>query len=172
MREASWAAHGHKILQSAHRCPATKHNNHRALLASDSFVCNHILCVATCTGCATFRVGNETRAWANGGVLLFDDSFEHEVFNTCKRRRVVFQVSVQVHVSTDHAHVQRANTTLNVSVERATVSSQFNNTRLQHAVSFLSRVSHFPLSHHPQVVIRHPDLLSDPSYRAIVRDSH
>ena len=29
--------------------------------------------------CALFRVGTETRAWQQGHVLFFDDSFEHEV---------------------------------------------------------------------------------------------
>jgi hypothetical protein len=44
------------------------------------------------TPCATLRVGNETRAWAAGRVLFFDDSFEHEVENTCDAERVVFQL--------------------------------------------------------------------------------
>ena len=30
---------------------------------------------------ARLRVGNETRAWVDGGVLIFDDSFEHEVWS-------------------------------------------------------------------------------------------
>jgi hypothetical protein len=34
--------------------------------------------------CASMRVGNETRAWQVGDPpLFFDDSFEHEVWNTC-----------------------------------------------------------------------------------------
>ena len=28
--------------------------------------------------CASLRVGNETRAWREGEVLFFDDSYEHE----------------------------------------------------------------------------------------------
>jgi aspartyl/asparaginyl beta-hydroxylase (cupin superfamily) len=44
------------------------------------------------TPCATLRVGNETRAWAAGRVLFFDDSFEHEVVNRCDAERVVFQL--------------------------------------------------------------------------------
>ncbi|CAJ1433404.1 unnamed protein product [Effrenium voratum] len=42
--------------------------------------------------CAWLRVGNETRAWREGEVLFFDDSFEHEVSNTCSEERVVFQL--------------------------------------------------------------------------------
>jgi aspartate beta-hydroxylase len=39
-------------------------------------------------GCA-LRVGNETRAWREGEVLLFDDSIEHEAWNRSERSRVV-----------------------------------------------------------------------------------
>lgn len=35
---------------------------------------------------------NETRGWAEGAVIYFDDSFEHEVRNNCASERVVFQV--------------------------------------------------------------------------------
>merc|ERR1712232_461115 len=42
--------------------------------------------------CATFRVHNETRSWTQDEVLFFDDSFEHEVHNSCESERVVFQV--------------------------------------------------------------------------------
>lgn len=44
--------------------------------------------------CATLRVGNETRSWAEGGVLSFDDSFLHEARNRCETERVVFQLVV------------------------------------------------------------------------------
>jgi len=33
--------------------------------------------------CAEMRVGNQTRPWRAGKVLLFDDSWEHEVWNWC-----------------------------------------------------------------------------------------
>lgn len=39
--------------------------------------------------CAFFRVGNETRGWTEGGVVYFDDSFEHEVrgwVTSCAKR--------------------------------------------------------------------------------------
>jgi aspartate beta-hydroxylase len=47
------------------------------------------------TNCATLRVGNETRSWEEGKVLLFDDSFEHEVRNDCGSDRVVFQLVIR-----------------------------------------------------------------------------
>lgn len=43
-------------------------------------------------GCAALRVGNESHTWVEGGVLFFDDSFEHEVWNRCAGERVVFQI--------------------------------------------------------------------------------
>ena len=42
--------------------------------------------------CAMIRVSNETRAWRQGELLFFDDSFDHEVWNRCNGERVVFQV--------------------------------------------------------------------------------
>lgn len=45
--------------------------------------------------CARMRVGTEWRAWANGSVLFFDDSFEHEVESVCDSERVVFQLVVR-----------------------------------------------------------------------------
>eukprot|EP00658_Telonema_sp_P-2_P025393 TRINITY_DN20224_c0_g1_i1.p1 TRINITY_DN20224_c0_g1~~TRINITY_DN20224_c0_g1_i1.p1 ORF type:complete len:224 (+),score=27.16 TRINITY_DN20224_c0_g1_i1:29-700(+) len=45
-------------------------------------------------GCSRLRVVNETRAWEKGKVMLFDDSFEHEVWNDCVDERVVLQVVV------------------------------------------------------------------------------
>jgi aspartyl/asparaginyl beta-hydroxylase (cupin superfamily) len=35
------------------------------------------------------RVGNETRAWREGEIVLFDDSVEHEAWNLSKKLRVV-----------------------------------------------------------------------------------
>ena len=63
--------------------------------------------------CARMRVGKNTKQWVQGEVLIFDDSFEHEVHNDCKQDRVVFQL-----------------------------------------------------------VLSHPDLQSDPAYRAVVVDAH
>lgn len=39
---------------------------------------------------AAIRVGNETRHWRNGEALIFDDSFEHEVWNDSPDPRLVF----------------------------------------------------------------------------------
>ena len=39
-------------------------------------------------GCA-IRVGEESRPWVEGKVLIFDDSFEHEVWNPSEKSRVV-----------------------------------------------------------------------------------
>ncbi len=36
------------------------------------------------------RVGNETQTWENGGILIFDDTFEHEAWNNSKSERKVF----------------------------------------------------------------------------------
>jgi hypothetical protein len=43
---------------------------------------------------AAMRVGDETRAWASGAALAFDDSFEHEVWNASPEPRLVFIVDV------------------------------------------------------------------------------
>jgi len=43
--------------------------------------------------CAFLTVANETRAWGEGKVLLFSDSYEHAVENLCPHaERVVFQL--------------------------------------------------------------------------------
>ena len=39
-------------------------------------------------GCA-LRVGNETRPWREGELVVFDDSMEHEAWNLSKELRVV-----------------------------------------------------------------------------------
>ena len=39
-------------------------------------------------GCA-LRVGNETREWREDEVVLFDDTIEHEAWNTSAETRVV-----------------------------------------------------------------------------------
>ena len=42
--------------------------------------------------CATLRVGDTSRGWSEGELTMFDDSFEHEVHNSCSHERVIFQV--------------------------------------------------------------------------------
>ena len=39
--------------------------------------------------CARLSVGNETRAWEEGHILFFDDSFRHSVEHSCDDERVV-----------------------------------------------------------------------------------
>jgi aspartyl/asparaginyl beta-hydroxylase (cupin superfamily) len=45
-------------------------------------------------GNCQMRVGTETRCWTAGEVLLFDDSFEHEVWNETQFDRYVLIVDV------------------------------------------------------------------------------
>ena len=44
---------------------------------------------------ADIRVGGETKEWKQNQVLLFDDSWEHEVYNGCDTNRAVLQVVVR-----------------------------------------------------------------------------
>lgn len=55
----------------------------------------HIGLAVPAGACAWMAVGGEARAWSAGEVLLFDDSFEHEVRNECDAQRIVFQVVVR-----------------------------------------------------------------------------
>jgi aspartyl/asparaginyl beta-hydroxylase (cupin superfamily) len=36
-----------------------------------------------------FRVGNETREWEEGKLLIFDDAIEHEAWNSSDRDRLI-----------------------------------------------------------------------------------
>ena len=40
------------------------------------------------------RVGNSSRAWVEGRVSVFDDSFDHEVWNGCSAPRAVLLIDV------------------------------------------------------------------------------
>ena len=42
----------------------------------------------------SLRVGSETRAWEEGKCLVFEDSFEHEVWNRSDSRRIVLIVDL------------------------------------------------------------------------------
>jgi len=57
-------------------------------------------------GCA-FRVGNETREWVEGKAWLFDDTIEHEAWNTSGLTRVIllFEVWRPEFTATERAHV-------------------------------------------------------------------
>ena len=60
--------------------------------ASNGVVKLHLGVVVPGGGCARMRVGSGWRAWVEGGVLAFDDSFQHEVISDCGEERVVLQV--------------------------------------------------------------------------------
>ncbi|HEX8517261.1 MAG TPA: aspartyl/asparaginyl beta-hydroxylase domain-containing protein [Bacteroidia bacterium] len=40
------------------------------------------------------RVGNETRHWKEGELMIFDDSYEHEAWNKTDRKRVVLMFDI------------------------------------------------------------------------------
>lgn len=65
--------------------PGTHIPPHNGLL-NTRLICHLPLIVPD--GCA-LRVGNETRAWEEGRLLIFDDSIEHEAWNRGPSRRVV-----------------------------------------------------------------------------------
>ena len=45
-------------------------------------------------GCCEITVGGEARAWANGELLIFDDSFEHSVAHTGTGERLILIADV------------------------------------------------------------------------------
>ncbi|XP_024248392.1 aspartyl/asparaginyl beta-hydroxylase isoform X16 [Oncorhynchus tshawytscha] len=53
----------------------------------------HLGLVIPKTGCK-IRCTNDTRAWEEGKVLIFDDSFEHEVWQDANSYRLIFIVDV------------------------------------------------------------------------------
>ncbi|XP_040210196.1 aspartyl/asparaginyl beta-hydroxylase isoform X3 [Rana temporaria] len=53
----------------------------------------HVGLVIPKTGCK-IRCANDTRSWAEGKVLIFDDSFEHEVWQEADAYRLIFIVDV------------------------------------------------------------------------------
>lgn len=65
--------------------PGTHIQPHHGLL-NTRLICHLPLVVPE--GCA-LRVGAETRAWREGELLIFDDSFEHEVWNRGSSDRTV-----------------------------------------------------------------------------------
>jgi aspartyl/asparaginyl beta-hydroxylase (cupin superfamily) len=54
-----------------------------------------------------FRVGNEVREWAEGKLLAFDDTIEHEAWNDSKEDRVVliFDIGRPDMSAREHAEV-------------------------------------------------------------------
>ena len=43
------------------------------------------------------RVGDETREWVDGQCLLFDDSFDHEVWHNGETDRIVLLIDLWHH---------------------------------------------------------------------------
>lgn len=70
--------------------PGTHIRPHHGLL-NTRLICHLPLVVPP--GCA-LRVGNETREWREGELLIFDDSFEHEAWNrgTATRTVLLFEI--------------------------------------------------------------------------------
>ena len=61
------------------------------LVAHNGLVNTRLIChlpLITPDGCS-LRVGNETRPWVQGRTLVFDDTIEHEAWNTSDSLRVV-----------------------------------------------------------------------------------
>jgi hypothetical protein len=45
--------------------------------------------------CASFTIGHlQPRGWREGGVIFFDDTYEHEVWNNCTTHRAVLQLVI------------------------------------------------------------------------------
>ncbi len=72
-------AHWSRLLPGAHIAP------HHGML-NTRLICH--IPILTAPGCS-LRVGSETRGWADGLPLIFDDSFEHEARNAGPQPRVV-----------------------------------------------------------------------------------
>ncbi len=66
--------------------PGAKIPPHNGLL-NTRLICHLPLIVPE--NCGALRVGNETRPWEEGRLLIFDDSIEHEAWNSSNEVRVV-----------------------------------------------------------------------------------
>lgn len=70
---------------------------------------------------AAMRVGNETRAWVSGEAFVFDDSFEHEVWNASPEPRLVFILDLwHPSLRTDEERLRVLDDTGRERYERAT----------------------------------------------------
>lgn len=66
------------------------------ILPHSGFTNAHLRChltLSTSEGCR-IRVGEELRSWTNGELLIFDDTYEHEVWNESPNKRVVLLFDV------------------------------------------------------------------------------
>ncbi|MFU8764630.1 MAG: aspartyl/asparaginyl beta-hydroxylase domain-containing protein [Haliea sp.] len=66
--------------------PATRIEPHHGAVNS-RLICHLPLVVPL--NCGELRVGNDSKAWREGELLVFDDSMEHEAWNHSAERRVV-----------------------------------------------------------------------------------
>lgn len=66
--------------------PGTRIPAHNGLLNS-RLICH--LPIIVPENCGALRVGNEQRPWVEGEMLIFDDSIEHEAWNTSQQERVI-----------------------------------------------------------------------------------
>lgn len=71
--------------------PGTRIPPHNGVL-NTRLICH--LPIIVPENCGALRVGNEERPWAEGQLLIFDDSIEHEAWNTSKEERVVLLFEV------------------------------------------------------------------------------
>jgi beta-hydroxylase len=69
----------------------------------------HLGLVVPCTGSEiAIRVDNETRSWAEGQSMVFDDTFEHEVWNHTAHDRAILFVDFERPLSGPLAYMNRA----------------------------------------------------------------
>jgi len=66
--------------------PGTRIPPHNGVL-NTRLICH--LPIIVPENCGALRVGNEERPWVEGEMLIFDDSIEHEAWNTSQEERVV-----------------------------------------------------------------------------------
>ena len=71
--------------------PGTRIPPHNGLL-NTRLICH--LPIIVPENCGALRVGNEERPWVEGEMLIFDDSMEHEAWNTSEEERVVLLFEV------------------------------------------------------------------------------
>jgi len=71
--------------------PGTRIPPHNGML-NTRLICH--LPIIVPENCGALRVGNETRPWVEGEMLIFDDSIEHEAWNESGEERVVLLFEV------------------------------------------------------------------------------
>jgi aspartyl/asparaginyl beta-hydroxylase (cupin superfamily) len=80
------------------------------ILPHYGFTNAHLRCHLTLAAAdgSQIRVGPEVREWENGRLLVFDDTFEHEVFNNSETSRLVLLFDI-FHPDLDAAEVRSLN---------------------------------------------------------------